>query len=188
MTGFVGNQFAFDRNGFRVFVLSGVPRREILLGKNLSFLPLAVTLMLLAVGVFQWMYPMRPDHLAAVLLQIVPICLLFHLAGNILSILAPLTLKPGSGMPASHQGIRTLGHMVFILLVPIPLGLTFIPLGVEALLSFMRWVERFPVFLILNLVQTVLVFSLYRTALNRQGGLLQQNEKKILEIVSAKGE
>src|SRR5262249_39170819 len=31
-----GNQFGFDRAGFRVFVLGPAPRREVLLGKNLA--------------------------------------------------------------------------------------------------------------------------------------------------------
>ena len=37
----MANQFGFDRDGFRVFVLSAAPRRDILLGKNLAFAPLA---------------------------------------------------------------------------------------------------------------------------------------------------
>jgi hypothetical protein len=134
------------------------------------------------------MYPMRPDHLAAVLIQIFPIYLLFCTAGNVLSILAPLTLKSTSGMPASHQGFHTLLQIVFMFLVPIPIGLTFISLGVEALLFSMGWVSGIPVFLILNLVQTVFVCRFYCKTLSWQGCLLQQNEQKILEIVSAKGE
>ena len=38
----MSNQFGFDRDGFRVFVLCAAPRRDILLGKNLSFAPLAL--------------------------------------------------------------------------------------------------------------------------------------------------
>ena len=34
---FMANQFGFDRDGFRVFVLSAAPGRDILLGKNLGF-------------------------------------------------------------------------------------------------------------------------------------------------------
>ena len=106
MTGFVGNQFAFDRNGFRMFVLSCAPRRDILLGKNLSLLPFAIVLMMLIIGVSQWINPMRWDHLAAVLIQTVPMYLLFCLTGNMMSILSPMTLKSNSGMPAAHQGVR----------------------------------------------------------------------------------
>jgi len=188
MTGFVGNQFAFDRSGFRAFVLSCALRRDILLGKNLSLLPFAFILMAFIIGVSQWINPMRPDHLAAVLLQAIPMYLLFCLAGNILSILAPITLKPGSGKPASHQGIRVLFQVVFIFIVPVPVGLTLIPLGVEALFSLMKWAAWFPTFLVLSIFQVAVVFWLYRVALNWQGSLLQRHEQKILEVVSAKGE
>ena len=36
---FVANQFGLDRDGFRVFVLSPVSRRHLLLGKNLAMAP-----------------------------------------------------------------------------------------------------------------------------------------------------
>jgi uncharacterized membrane protein len=188
MTGFVGNQFAFDRGGFRTFVLSCVQRRDILLGKNLSLLPFALTLMAFIIGLSQWMNPMRPDHLVAVLLQSIPMYLVFCMAGNILSILAPITLKQGSGKPASHQGTRVLFQIVFILVVPMPVGLTLIPLGVEALFSLMKWAAWFPAFLALSMVQVAAVIWLYRVAINWQGRLLQRYEQKILEVVSAKGE
>jgi ABC-2 type transport system permease protein len=188
MTQFLGNQFAFDRSGFRTFVLSSAPRREILLGKNLSLLPFALILMAFVIGVSQWMNPMRLDHLAAVLLQAIPIYLLFCLAGNQLSILSPITLKPGSGHAASHQGIKVLFQLVFMLVVPVMIGLTFIPLGVEALFSFMKWAEWFPAFLVLGVVQVLTVIWLYRAALNLQGSLLERREQNILEVVSAKGD
>ena len=38
----MGNQFGFDRDGFRVFVLCAGARRDILLGKNLAFAPVAL--------------------------------------------------------------------------------------------------------------------------------------------------
>ena len=47
----MANQFGFDRDGFRVFVLSAARRRDILVGKNLSFAPLVMgmaAIMLLA--------------------------------------------------------------------------------------------------------------------------------------------
>jgi ABC-2 type transport system permease protein len=188
MTGFLGNQFAFDRSGFRAFVLSCAPRREILLGKNLALLPIAFIWMVFIIGVSQWKNPMRPDHLAAVLLQTIPIYLLFCLTGNMLSILSPIALKPGSGQPASHQGIRVLFQIVFMLVVPALISFTLIPLGVEALFTLMKWAEGFPVFLVLGMVQVAVMIWLYRVVLNWQGSLLQRQEKKILEIVSLKAE
>ncbi len=188
MTGFIGNMFAFDRSGFRSLVLSGVPRREILLGKNLSFLPFPVFLMTAIVCGFQWLYPMRIDHLIAVVIQIVPIYLLFCLAGNILSILSPLTLKEGSSMPAQHQGLRMLFQVLFILVMPVPIGCTLIPLGVEAIFSYTGLLSGYPIFLILGIIQTAFILWLYGKSLGSLGILMQQHEQKILEVVSQKGD
>jgi len=188
MTGLLGNQFAFDRSGFRAFVLSCAPRRDILLGKNLSLLPFAFILMAFIIGVSQWINPMRPDHLAAVLLHTIPMYLLLCLTGNMLSILSPITLKPGSGQPASHQGIRVLFQIAFMLVVPALIGFTLIPLGVEALFALMKWAVWFPAFLVLGMFQVAVMLWLYCVALNWQGGLLQRHEQKILEIVGSKAE
>jgi ABC-2 type transport system permease protein len=188
MTQFLGNQFAFDRSGFRAFVLSPAPRREILLGKNLSLLPFAFALMAFILGVSQWMNPMRPDHLLAVLIAMIPMYLLFCMAGNVLSMLSPVALRQGSGKPATHQGARILFQMVFIFFVPIPVALTIIPLGVEALFAFMKWVEGFPVFLVLGMIEAAAILWLYPVTLNWQGRLLERREQKILDIISAKAE
>ena len=131
---------------------------------------------------------MRPDHLAAVLLQTIPMYLIFCLTGNMLSILSPIALKPGSGQPASHQGIRVLFQIVFMLVVSVLIGFTLIPLGVEALFAFMKWAVWFPAFLVLGMVQVAVMLWLYRVAINWQGGLLQRHEQKILEIVGSKAE
>ena len=48
----MANQFGFDRDGFRVFVLCAASRRDILFGKNLSFAPLALGLAALLLGAF----------------------------------------------------------------------------------------------------------------------------------------
>jgi ABC-2 type transport system permease protein len=188
MVGLVGNQFAFDRGGFRAFVLSCAPRRDILLGKNLSFSPIAFALMVLVIAAYQWMSPMRLDHLAAVLLQTIPTFLVFCMAGNMLSILCPIALKPGSGQPSAHQGIRVLYQVIFMFVLPSVFSLTLIPLGVEALFTFMKWAAWFPAFLVLGVVQVAIMLWLYRLVLDWQGDLLQRREQKILQIVGSKAE
>jgi len=188
LTGFIGNQFAFDRSGFRAFVLCGASRREILLGKNLSLLPFAVTLMVCIAGISQWLYPMRLDYLAAVLVQFVPVYLLICMAGNVVSILSPMTLRQGSGKPASHQGIGVLYHLAFMLVVPMLLACTLIPFAIEALVSSTGVSYGIPFFLVLNIVQAAASVWIYRRVLDRQAELLQRREQKILEVVSAKGE
>ena len=188
MVGFVTNQFGFDRRGFRAFVLSPTPRRDVLLGKNLSLAPFAVVPMAVVVGVSQWLSPMRLDHLIAVLVQIVPVYLLFCLGGNLVTILAPMAVKPGSGMPGRHQGIKIVYQLLFMAVVPLPLGLTLIPLGVEALLDAGGWLAWFPAFLVLGVAQAAATVWLYRVALGWQGGLLHRREQDILEVVGSRAE
>src|SRR5262249_39278754 len=67
----IGNQFGFDRGGFRVFVLCAARRGDILLGKNLAFAPLALGLGAAAVVVLQAVQPMRLDHFLATVPQFV---------------------------------------------------------------------------------------------------------------------
>ena len=188
MIGPVGNQFGYDRGAFRSFVLSPIPRRDLLLGKNLSLLPFAIVTMVPAVGLSHWSNPMRLDHLLGVLCHLVSLYLMFCLAANLLSIVGPMALKPGSGMPAPHQGIRSVYPLVFMLVAPLPLGLTLIPLGIEALLWGLDWYAWLPVYLVLGLVQAGVMVWLYRRVLVWEGDLLQRREQRILEIVGAKAE
>ena len=59
-----GNQFGFDRSGFRAYVLAPVPRRDILLGKNLAVAPITGTICIVAVCFVQILFPMRLDRFA----------------------------------------------------------------------------------------------------------------------------
>lgn len=186
MIGPVGNQFAFDRAGFRAFVLSPIPRRDVLMGKNLSVVPYAIVATVVVVAVSQWFSPMRIDHVVAILLQTITMYLVICVAGNLLSILGPMALKPGSGMPAKHQGIRHLYHLLALVLIPLFLALTLIPLGIELLLGLTERYASFPAYLVIGAVQAVVAVWLYRIALDRQGDLLQSREQQILEIVASR--
>lgn len=188
MIGPVGNQFGYDRSGFRAFVLSPAPRRDILMGKNLSLLPFALATMAVAVVLSQQFRPMRVDHLLGLLVQLLPMYLMFCLAGNLMSIVGPLALKAGSGMPVPHQGIRSYYPLLFMPVVLLPLGLTLIPLGIEALLWAMNRFAWFPAYLVLGAVQAVLTVGLYRIVLDWEAGLLQRREQWILDIVGSKAE
>jgi hypothetical protein len=157
-----------------------------LMGKNLAVLPFALAMMVAMVGLQQWLNPMRFDHLVALIFQLVSMYLLFCLAANLLSIVGPITLKPGSGMPAGHQGIRSFGPLVFMALSPVLLGLTLVPLGIETLLSVMNWFAWFPAYLVFGVVQVVVMVWVYRRVLDWEGDLLQRREPQILEIVGSR--
>jgi hypothetical protein len=176
-----GNQFGFDRNGFRVFVLAAASRRDILLGKNLALLPFALGLGVIGISALQIAYPMRIDHWLAAMVQMISMFLVFSILNNFLSILAPVAMSLGSLRPARPKGMAILLQFLFFFLVmPIAMGLTLIPLGIEYFLP------SLPVYLVLTLVEFVVIVYFYRQILGQQGTILQKREQKILDIVAAK--
>jgi uncharacterized membrane protein len=184
-----GNQFGFDRNGFRVFVLCPARRSDILLGKNLSLAPVALGLGAGIVALLQVVYALRVDHFFAALIQLVLMYLLYCLFANLLSILAPMRIASGSLKPASPKVVPMLLHLVFVLLfLPLALAPTLLPFGTEFLLGLYGWGEGLPICLALSIVECAAIVYLYRAILTWEGGLLQMREQKILEAVVTKDE
>ena len=188
MLNMMGNQFSFDRSGFRTFVLSPAPRKDILLGKNLSMAPFIVGFMVIVVLLFQFRFPMRVDHLIGLFAQMIPMYLVFCLIGNMLSIIAPMPTSAGSMKPVKPKATTILIHMLFVFTFPVGLAPTLIPLGIEFLLSLSQTMPWFPVYMVLAIVECALVLWLYPMALKSQGEFLQRRERRILEIVTARTE
>jgi len=186
--GMVGNQFSFDRGGFRTYVLSPAPRKDILLGKNLSMAPFVLGFMTIVAVLFQVAYPMRVDHFLAVVAQMLPMFVVFCLIGNILSIIAPMPTAAGSMKPVKPKAATVLIHMAFIFLFPLALTPTLIPLGIEFLLSWFGTMAWFPAYLIFAILECATAIWLYPILLSREGELLESREKRILEIVTTKAE
>jgi hypothetical protein len=184
----MGNQFGFDRSGFRVFVLCPARRREILLGKNLAFAPVVLGFGLAATCVVAMLYRMRFSYLLATLPQLLSMYLLFCLLANWLSILAPLGIAAGSFKPRNYKAIHFLLYLAFLLVFPLAVGPTLLPLGIQVVLERLGWLQGVPICLLLSVVEVVAVVYLYRLVLTWQGDLLQACEQKILEIVAAKAE
>ncbi len=184
----VGNQFGFDRSGFRVFVLCPAPRRDVLLGKNLAFAPVALGMGLALIVLLQFIYPMRVDHFLASLVQAVSMYLLFCLLANVLSILAPVPMAPGAMKMTSIKGTTLLMHLTFMFLFPLALAPTLLPLGLEVLVAELGGVRWLPIYLLLSLLICAAVVALYRVVLDLEGRLLAAREQKILEVVASKAE
>lgn len=183
----MANQFGFDRDGFRVFVLSSVPRPQILLGKNLAFAPLALAMAAILVTVVQVIAPLRLDHLLALLPQTVSAYLLFCLLANLVSIMAPMPIAAGSLKPASVKLIPMLLQMVmFFCLFPLTQIAALLPVGIEALLQWLGWIERAPISLLVSVIECGLVVVVYHFCLGWQGSLFQAREQKILESVTGR--
>ena len=184
----VGNQFGFDRSGFRVFVLSPAPRREVLLGKNLSVLPIAILLASPVVILIQVAFPMRLDYFVALAFQFLSMYLLFCLLANLLSIYAPIPVAAASLKPAKTGFVPLVLHFVFAFFFMVVQAFLLLPLGVEFVLETLEWRQGMPVCLLLSLVECAAIACLYRWALRWQGDLLQGREQRILEVVAMKAE
>jgi len=143
-----------------------------------------MAMMVTVAAAAQWLGPMRVDHFVGVLVQFIPMYVVFCLAANLASTLSPLTLKTGSGMPVPHQGLRQFGHVLFVVVTPLAVGLTLWPLGLEALFSYLNWFDGFPAYLVFGAVQAVVVLPLYRRVVEWEAGLLQRREQNVLAIVS----
>ena len=116
----MSNQFGFDRDGFRVFVLSAARRRDILIGKNLSFAPLVLGMGSIVLVVLELVCPMSWDHFLAMIPQYVSMYLLFCLLMNFLSIFAPVHVAAGSMKPANPKLVTVLLHMItFMVFFPL---------------------------------------------------------------------
>jgi hypothetical protein len=184
----VGNQFGFDRGGFRVFVLSPATRRDILLGKNLAFAPLALGMGWLVLAVLQVLQPLRLEHLLAAVPQFVAMYLPFCLMANFLSILSPMPIRAGSFKAMNPKGTAILFHLAFAMLMPLVLAPALLPLGVEFVLEELGWVRGVPICLLLSLLECAGVVYVYRLTLDWQGDLLHARERRILELVATRAE
>ncbi|HLJ93309.1 MAG TPA: hypothetical protein VKU02_08980 [Gemmataceae bacterium] len=188
MVGLVGNQFGFDRSGFRVFVLCPADRREILLGKNLAFAPLALGLGVVVVCVLAAACRMRLSDFLATFPQLISMYLLFCMLANTLSILSPMPVAAGSFKPTNMKGINILIQLGFVFLFPLALTPTLLPLGIQFILEQLGWSYGVPICLLLSLLECAGIVYLYRLVLTWQGDLLQARELKILDIVAARAE
>lgn len=181
------NQFGLDRDGFRAFLLSPVPRDIILLGKNLALIPIGIGVGLVALILLQVVLPQDLPHFLGGIFQLLSAYMLVSLAGNLLSILWPMRLK-GVGMKAAGgQGTAFLVHFLSILLVPIALAPLLIPWGAELYFDSLGWLGDVPVYLMLHIALCAAAFAFYRWCLKRQGALLQRRELQILETLTREG-
>ncbi len=184
----LGNQFGLDRDGFRAYVLSASPRRDILLGKNLSVAPLAIGLGALMLAVVQLLYPMRIDHLLATLGEMGSSFLLFCIVANFTSILSPVPLASGSLRPAHPKAGAILVQFLFLAVLPVVIGLAVLPLGVELVVHHLGWLEGVPIYLLCTVPELGMVAWLYGRAIGWQGRILQRREQQILTVVTTKVE
>jgi hypothetical protein len=185
---FFTNQFGFDRDGFRSLILSPADRRYILLGKNLAILPVGFSLgLILLVLVSVWLHlPLLA--VAAAVLQLVTLLLIASLGGNLLSILMPFRIQPGTMKPTKMPGLAVFVMILCQLLLPIAMA----PVFAGPLLAWLWHRSDWPAFVPVNLICSALLCGgmvlIYWQALTPLGRLLQRRETKILGVVTVEVE
>ena len=182
---FLGNQFGYDRQGFRAFVLSPMDRRWILLGKNLATWPVGGVFGLLLLGLMTYWLRLPVLVIAAALLQLGTLLLLGSIAGNLLSILVPFRVEPGSMKPTKMPALAMVAMLFCQLLFPVVMLPVFVPPLAEYLWRLGGGPAVLPVNLLLSLLLAALVAFIYVRTLGPFGRLLQSREIKILDTVTA---
>jgi ABC-2 type transport system permease protein len=181
-----GNQFGYDRAGFRSYVLSPLPRRDLLLGKNLSLgLILLPLCMLLSIFV-SCIYPMRIDYYPMMIILLISLYLLYCTLANLLSILAPLPMSAGAIQPTQMTTVPILWQLGFMMIYPMVIGLVLLPVGAESLFEFTSGYHGWPVALILSLGIGALSVFIYRRGLTICAAYLVKREKILVQIVTSK--
>ena len=178
------NQFGFDRGSFRQLVLLPVPRKHILMGKNLAFLPIAMVLGLILLLVIKFALGISFIVILSACLQLVAAFILLSIAGNLVSILVPYHIAPGSLKRTKTSTMTAVMIFISRLLFPMAMVPMLIPPGMGLLMSRLGWLPAGPVNLVLSMILLALFAFLYKLSLPGLGNLLLSREKQILEVVT----
>jgi hypothetical protein len=185
---FFANQFGLDRDGFRALILSPVARRLILLGKNLACLPAGAGFGVVLLAFISVWLRLHLLILVAALLQLFALLLLAALVGNMLSILVPYRIQPGSMKPTKMPALAMLLMVLCHLLFPMAMLPVFVPPLAELLWQKAGWPSAVPVNLLLSGMLAALMAFVYWQTLDPLGRLLQRRETKILGIITVEVE
>jgi hypothetical protein len=184
MTQLMFNLFGGDRGGFRTLVLLPTPRKNILLGKNLAFLPAAVGIGMTLLVLVKVVLRVSFIIVLAAGLQLVAAFFVLSMAGNLVSVLIPHRIAPGSLKPTKSSTKTSLLIFISRMLFPTVMAPVFLPVGMGLLLSSLGWLPAALTNILFSAVLLALLALFYRLSLVPLGDLLQLREKKILEVVT----
>jgi ABC-2 type transport system permease protein len=184
MSQIVCNHFGFDRNGFRTLVLLPAPRKHILLGKNLAFLPTALGVGFILLVLVKIALKISLIVFLAAGLQLLAAFLLLSMMGNLSSVLIPYRVAAGSLKPTKSSTKTGLFIFLSRLLFPTVMAPIFFPALMGLLWSHVGWLPAGPTNLLLSAVLLALLIFFYRLSLAPLGNLLQRREKEILQVVT----
>lgn len=185
---FFGNQFGFDRDGFRALMLSPADRRWILLGKNLAVLPAGLVTGALLLTLASIRFHLPPTMVLATLFQLATVLVMAAIAGNFISLVAPYRIQPGSMKPVKMPGLAMLALMLFQMLFPMAMLPVFAGPLLDLLWRRMNLPAAVPVNLVISVLLLELMLFIYWLSLAPLGRLLQRREPKILAIIAVEVE
>jgi len=185
---FVANQFGFDRDGFRVLVLSPVSRRHLLLGKNLAIIPVTAGFGFVLILILSVWLKVPPLASVAALLQLLSMSLFLLIFGNLLSILLPFRIQQGSMKPTKPPFLKMLALFFCQMFFPVILAPGALPPLAELLWQKTDGSALLPVNLILSLLLAALAVAGYWLALEPMANLYTSRELAILKSVTAEEE
>lgn len=178
------NLFGLDRQGFRAYVLTPVPRRDILLGKNMGIFPLLLLLSVPVVVFVGVMAKLSPTHTIAGILQVILAYFLAFTVGNFSSINAPIGMVAGTMKPTSMNFSIIIRQFLAMLLMSMTVLPATLAIAAEIAANYFNIAPGYPIYLLLTLLQLPIAVWFYRKVVARQGVFLQDREQAILEVIS----
>ncbi len=173
LTGLSCNQFAFEEGGMRSLILSPVPRRQILIGKNIATTIVALVFSIALLAINQLVFrDLTMEALFFVGLSFLIFAPAISIVGNWLSVRFPKRMKFGKRLNVSG--------VVGLLLIPILILLALPPLVAVA---FGYFSQSLLIEYATLATLVVLVIGSYLLVINLQGRSLQRREVEILEAV-----
>ena len=123
-------------------------------------------------------------QVVAALFQLATILMLAGLGGNMLSILVPYRIAPGSMKPTKMPAAAMIVMVICQMLFPVAIAPVFVPALAQLLWDLAGWPSVLPINLILSVVLAGVAAFAYWRALGPMGRLLQRRERKILEVLT----
>jgi ABC-2 type transport system permease protein len=183
-----GNQFGFDRDGFRAVVLSPVERRSVLLGKNIATLFCSTLISLVPLAVASILLKLGPGDVLAAIFQLATLGLLAAMAGNVLSIWFPYRFAPGSLKPTKLPAASMLALVGSQMTFPILVTPVFLPPLAQWGWRALDGAPAVPVNLLTSILLASLVGAGYWLSLDPLSRFLRKRETVVLARVTAEVE
>ncbi len=178
------NQFGFDRQGFRSFVLAPIPGRDLLLGRNLGGLPILGGFFLGILILLTFVVGLPAVTFLAGCCQLLSAFLLLCLAGNLASTLLPYRIAPGTMSPTKMKP----GSMILLVLSGLMLPVILVPVAVppalETLNVLLQWRPGLPVHLLTSATLLTVLVVIYILLLGPLGRLFDARKLRVLECVT----